>query len=205
MEIENLFDDSSKKSKSNSSIQTKKFIQGYFSCFYCHEVREMPYILKCDHVYCECCLNEYNMKKDNGSIECPFCSVITRPEEKIPETRIKILIRNLSSINDEEFEDKYKGKLNYIYGNKNNNNSYNNGYNNENKKLFDVIKALLGLNVIFQKSKNKSFFQNKKKYIKKRNYIEMNFSSSDGNKNLKSNGLYDISNVFQSQKKLKTH
>ena len=94
------------------SIETVRFLS-YFSCFNCKEIGNFPNFLKCNHIYCENCVSNFNMKQSDGNLICPFCYEITKKEELLPELELRLLLKDIKSINDEQFFKKYKSKLNF--------------------------------------------------------------------------------------------
>lgn len=150
-----------------SSIKTVKFIKSYFSCFQCTEVGEAPFFLKCDHVYCERCLA--NIKEKNGSISCPFCFSITKPEDILPQSDVKVLLQDLKSINDDDFKNKYGGKIALF-------NSLTKNSNESDKvsSQRNIIKYLISFVSLEFKEKMKSKTKNKdEKYSKKRAFNDI--------------------------------
>ena len=141
------------------SINTMKFLT-FFSCFNCGEVGNYPYLLICNHIYCEKCVSCYNMKASDGSLICPYCYVITKQDEIIPEFDVKLLITDLKSIDDIEFSKKYESKLNFI-----------NDINKKNdNKLRNTVLFLTKFISIEEKGKLKNSDKNRK--IKRRTYDE---------------------------------
>ena len=94
------------------SIETVRFLS-YFLCFNCKEIGNFPNFLKCNHIYCENCVSNFNMKQSDGNLICPFCYEITKKEELLPELELRLLLKDIKSINDEQFFKKYKSKLNF--------------------------------------------------------------------------------------------
>ena len=139
------------------SKNTKKFLEN-FSCINCRELGYYPYVLICDHVCCENCIVYLEMKKNDGSLKCPYCGIETKKNEILPELDVKLLIYNLNSMDDEEFYKKYKSKLNYI------------NENNNNQKLRNIIKFLLKFNSFEYKRHIKN---NGNKKICKRTYADL--------------------------------
>ena len=142
--------------ETTGSLNTIKFL-GYFSCFNCHEIGNFPYLLKCNHIYCEQCVSNYNMKKNDCSVECPYCYMITEKNDLIPELDVKLLLSDLKSINDEEFSKKYKKKISF----------FNDTNNKNNYKLRNIVHFLIKL---FSKEKENN--NNIPKMVYKRNYLE---------------------------------
>ena len=134
-----------------------KFLDS-FSCFNCREIGNIPYILICNHIYCENCVLNNKIKKPDGSFECPFCYMTTKKSELLPELEIRALMCDLKSIDDEEFEIKYKNKIGFIRDSckKNKNN------------LRNILSFLINLNLYKKKKRN----NNEKKIINKRTYLE---------------------------------
>ena len=148
---------------------TMKFLN-YFSCFNCKEIGTLPYFLKCNHIYCEKCLLNFNMVQANGNIICHFCYEVTKKEEILPEFEMKLFIQEIKSINDEQFITKYKHKLDF---------------NSEKSSFRNVILFLLK----FFSIENKCIIHNninRKKNIYKRSYLELKndkfFLNSDNKK-----------------------
>ena len=97
------------------SISTMHFLN-YFSCLHCREIGTLPCFLKCNHIYCENCVLYYNMKQNDGNYICPFCLEVTKKEDFLPESEMRLLLLDLKSIDDEQFCNKYKNKLNFYRG-----------------------------------------------------------------------------------------
>ena len=97
------------------SITTMHFLN-YFSCLHCREIGNLPYFLKCNHIYCEKCANYFNMKQNDGNLKCPFCLEVTLKEDFLPESEMRLLLLDLKSSDDEQFMNKYKNKLNFYSG-----------------------------------------------------------------------------------------
>ena len=143
------------------SKNTMKFL-GYFSCFNCREIGNIPYILICNHIYCENCVSNFNMRKMDGSMVCPYCYTQTKKSEILPELDLKLFISNIKSIDDEEFEQKYQSKISFINGN---NNSKDN-----NIKFRDIIIFLLKF---FSFEYKQMINKREKTQVHKRNYMEL--------------------------------
>ena len=94
---------------------TMKYLN-YFSCSNCREIGSLPCFLKCNHIYCENCVLYYNMKQNDGNYICPFCLEITKKEDFLPESEMRLLLLDLKSIDDQQFSNKYKNKLNFYSG-----------------------------------------------------------------------------------------
>ena len=94
------------------SIETVHFLN-YFSCLICKEIGNFPNFLKCNHIYCENCVSNYNMKQNDESLICPFCFEITKKEELLPELEMRLLLKDIKSSDDEQFFKKYTSKLNF--------------------------------------------------------------------------------------------
>lgn len=148
MEVEN---------KVKGSKKIMKFLEN-FSCFNCKEIGNYPYLLKCNHLYCENCVSNLNLRKNEGALECPYCYLITKKNELIPELEVRLLISQLKSIDDEEFEKKIQGKINFI----------NDSNNPNNNKLRSIIQFLIKFNLISNKKDN----NNGNKKASKRSFIE---------------------------------
>ena len=147
------------------SKNTKKFLDN-FSCFNCREIGAIPYILICNHVYCENCVISLKMKNNDGSLICPFCFAETNKKEILPEFDIKLLIRNLNSIDDEEFLQKYENKLKFA------------GVStNYNKNLKKIVSYLIKFNSVDYKQKTNNNNNNLKK-IYKRTYADLQKENS---------------------------
>ncbi len=100
----------------NSPIKGSKTTMhflNYFRCLYCKEIGNFPSFLKCNHIYCENCVSHFNMKQKDGGLACPFCYEVTKKEEFLPELEMRLLLTDLKSSNDEEFNSKYKYKLDF--------------------------------------------------------------------------------------------
>ena len=54
-----------------------KFLDS-FSCYNCKEIGNFPYILKCNHIYCENCVVNRKLKQSDGSLVCQFCGFTTK-------------------------------------------------------------------------------------------------------------------------------
>ena len=147
------------KSNCKGSKNIMKFL-GYFSCFNCGEIGNFPYILICNHIYCENCVSNYNMKKNDGSLVCPYCYMITQKSDILPELDVKLLISHLKSIGDEEFEQKYENKINFI-------NEMNNKNNND--KLRNITSFLIKF---LSSDFKKEIKNNSHKRVYKRSYLE---------------------------------
>ena len=82
----------------------------------------------------------------------------TKKSELLPELEIRALMCDLKSIDDEEFEIKYKNKIGFIRDSckKNKNN------------LRNILSFLINLNLYKKKKRN----NNEKKIINKRTYLE---------------------------------
>ena len=149
------------------SKMTMKFLN-YFSCLICKEIRNFPYYLKCNHIYCENCVSYFNVIQENGSIICPLCYVVTKKEEILPEFEMKLFITDLKSSNDEQFMNKYKYKLDF---------------NNE-SDFRDIVLFLIR----FFSIENKCTNNNKRKKVNKRGYLELtrdNYFSNNNDNNEK--------------------
>ena len=144
------------------SKNTKKFLNN-FSCFNCGEIGTIPYILICNHTYCEKCIISLKMKNNNGSLICPFCFMETNKNEIIPELDIRLLIRNLNSIGDEEFYNKYENKLKFI-------NSHNINFN---ENLRNIALFLIKFNSLEYIQKINNNNNNHIKKINKRTYADL--------------------------------
>ena len=96
--------------------KTTMHFLNYFRCLYCKEIGNFPSFLKCNHIYCENCVLYYNMKQNDGNYICPFCLEVTKKEDFLPESEMRLLLRDLRSIDDEQFYNKYKNKLNFYSG-----------------------------------------------------------------------------------------
>ena len=94
------------------SIETVHFLN-YFYCLICKEIGNFPNFLKCNHIYCENCVSNYNMKQNDESLICPFCFEITKKEELLPELEMRLLLKDIKSSDDEQFFKKYTSKLNF--------------------------------------------------------------------------------------------
>ena len=141
------------------SKKTMKFLEN-FSCFNCREIGNIPYLLACNHLYCENCVSNFNMRKNDGSLVCPYCYMTTKKSDLLSELEIKFLINDLKSIDDEEFSKRYENKINYIYdcSNKNSN------------KLRNILSALVKFSLL--KHSNNKNNDNAKMEVYKRNYYE---------------------------------
>ncbi len=148
------------------SKNTMKFLS-YFSCFNCREIGNIPYILICNHIYCENCVSNFNMRKKDGSMVCPYCYTQTKKDELLPELEMKLFISHVKSIDDEEFEEKYQSKINFINGN-NNSKDYN-------IKFRELITFLIK----FFSFDYKQMKLGVKKHAHKRNYMELKKDSNN--------------------------
>ena len=144
--------------KVKGSKNTMKFL-GLLSCFNCREIGNIPYVLICNHIYCENCISNFNMRKKDGSMVCPYCYTQTNKSELLPELDIKLLISNLKSIDDEEFEQKYQNKISFINEN-----------NSNNIKLRDIVIFLLKF---FSFEYKQMIKKRENKNVHKRNYMEL--------------------------------
>ena len=95
------------------SITTARFLNN-FSCFNCKEIGNFPSFLKCNHIYCENCVSNFNMKQKDGNLICPFCYEITKKEDFLPESELRLFLIDLKSSDDQQFLEKYKNKLDFI-------------------------------------------------------------------------------------------
>lgn len=144
------------------SLQVYKFLSTYFICKKCKEIPSTPILLKCNHLYCLQCLskNKYEME----FIKCSFCLFFTETSKAL-NFSLKLLIDQLLSLNDKEFESKYQKILLYIYFS---------------KREDEIIKFFLKIQEIMTKQlKNngkKSIYLKKRKYkeLIKDNTMEMN-------------------------------
>ena len=133
--------------------ETQQFLQSYFSCFNCNEIGNTPFLLNCDHTYCEKCISLFNMKEKNGSIICQFCNQITEVNQLLSQTKLKFFLNKVNSINDNSFHELYSNKIKFICS----------GNNKVKKK--DIISVLLNNESIEQKQKIKAKNKNNIKRI----------------------------------------
>ena len=141
------------------SKNTMKFLEN-FACFNCREIGNIPYLLVCNHLYCENCVSNFNMKKNDGSLVCPYCYMTTKKNDLLPELETKFLINDLKSIDDEEFSKRYENKINFIYDNSNKNSN----------KLRNILSVLLKILILNNNKENNNDQQKNKVY--KRTYFE---------------------------------
>ena len=144
------------------SKNTMKFL-GCFSCFNCREIGIIPYILICNHIYCENCVSNFNMKKDDGSLVCPYCYEITKKSEILPELEVKLLISDIKSIDDDIFEKKYQAKLNFMTDDINCKNKFN---------IRDIALSLCKIVSLKYKQMINNNNKKEKKLTHKRNYLD---------------------------------
>jgi len=97
------------------------------------------------------------MKKNDGSVECQYCYMITEKNDLLPELDIKLLLSNLKSINDEEFSNQYEKKISF----------FNDTNNKNNHKLRNIVQFLIKFI-----AKEKTYNNNETKKVYKRNYFE---------------------------------
>ena len=146
------------ESNYKGSKNIMKFL-GYFSCFNCGEIGNYPYLLICNHIYCENCVSNYNMRKSDGGLICPYCYTYTTKNDLLPELVVKLLLSDLKSIDDEEFAKKYENKIKYISDTNNKSN---------NNKLRTIVLFLIK----FLSPEYKKEINNSKKKVYKRTYNE---------------------------------
>ena len=139
------------------SLTTMRFLKN-FSCFNCKEIGNLPYFLTCNHIYCENCVSNFNMKQKDGNLICPFCYEVTKKEDFLPELELRLLLIDLKSIDDEQFLKKYKNKLDF---------------NNSQCEFRDVVLFLLKFFSIENKCLINTNNNNTKKKCFKRTYLEL--------------------------------
>ena len=139
------------------SLNIVKFLDN-FSCFFCREIGNFPYVLICNHVYCENCVVNKKIKQPDGSLVCQFCGISTKKFEILPEIEVRLLVCDLKSIDDEEFEEKYENKLSFIKDSciRNRNN------------LRNILSFLIKIKLIKEKEIN----INEKESLYKRTYLK---------------------------------
>ena len=152
------------------SKNTMKFLQN-FSCFNCREIGNIPYLLACNHLYCENCVSNFNMKNKDGSLVCPYCYMTTQKSDLLPELEIKFLINDLKSIDDDEFYKRYENKINFIYDSSNKNSN----------KLRNILSVLVKFCLLKHNADNNNDDERKKVY--KRTYFEFKKETFLPNKN----------------------
>ena len=144
------------------SLMTMRFLDN-FSCFNCKEIGNLPHFLKCNHIYCENCVSNFNMKQTDGNLVCPFCYDVTKKEDFLPEVELRLLLIDLKSIDDEQFIKKYKNKLDFN--------------NNSECEFRNVVLFLLKFfsieNKCINNENNNCINTNGKKKCHKRNYLEL--------------------------------
>ena len=134
-----------------------KFLDS-FSCYNCKEIGNFPYILKCNHIYCENCVANKKLKQSDGSLVCLFCGFITKKNEILPEIEVRLLLCDLKSIDDAEFQLKYESKLRFIKD----------SCIKSKINLRNILSFLINFNYI----KGKKINNNEDKIIYKRTYLE---------------------------------
>ena len=153
MEIEEETTETKHKSE-DCYKETQQFLQNYFSCFNCNEIGKTPFLLNCDHTYCEKCISDFNMKEKNGSIICRFCYKITEANQLLSQMELKFFLNKINSINDDSFRELFNNKIKFISSN-----------NKLNKK--DIISFLLKNESIELKQMTKAKRKNNQKRIYK--------------------------------------
>ena len=166
-------DDNKEENKQNSKNKNSNHI-----CQCCNKEfdfnKKIPYLLKCNHIFCKKCLEQYFTDKDG--IKCPVDGLMGKSINDI-----KIL-----NISPDIFDNNIKNekKINLSNNNNNNNRNNNNDLNNKSKSYKELIR-------------NKQNELNIKNYYSVNTYDKIkNFIRNDNNNNLN----YSNSNLTNMKK-----